>query len=156
MCSKLKINTAWYSSSIFIVDFEHSRHMNIVFMLLTLNKYLSVECQIQVTMFWKHKKRYICFVIKVARPISFSDLSLHRIETNYEQMTMLWTYYEHNINICFSSEFALGIPSLLSLFRPVFLICSIIAISQRFNPFLLYQTEKLFKLLKQWNKLVGI
>ena len=40
-------------------------------------------------MFWKYKKGYIYFVIKVARPISFSDLSLHRIEINYEQMTIL-------------------------------------------------------------------
>ena len=89
MCSKLKVNTAWHSSSVFIVDFDHIRHINIVFILLTLNKYLSVGCQMQVIMFWKHKKRYICFVIKVARPVLFSDLSLHRIETNYEQMTML-------------------------------------------------------------------
>ena len=35
MCSKLKINTAWHSSSVFIVDFDHSHHINIVFLLLT-------------------------------------------------------------------------------------------------------------------------
>ena len=58
--------------------------------------------------------------MKVARSISFSDLSLHRIEINYEQMTMLRTYYEHNMKICFSSKFALGIPNVLSSFRPVF------------------------------------
>ena len=127
-----------------------------IFILLTLNKYLSVGCQMHVIMFWKHKMRYICFVIKVARPISFSDLSLHWIEINFKQMTMLWTYYEHNINICFSSKFALAILSVLALFRSVFLICSIIAISQRFNPFLLYQTENLFTSLKEWNELVGI
>ena len=123
MCSKLKINTAWHSSSVFIIDFDHSRHINIVFILLTLNKYLSVGCQMQVIMFWKYKKRHICFVIKVARPISFSDLSLDRIEMNYEKMTMLWTYYE-----CFGCKFAPGILSVLSFFRPVFLICSIVVI----------------------------
>ena len=147
MCSKLKINTAWHSSSVFIVDFDHSQQIDMLFLLLTLNKYLSVGCERQVIMFWKHKKRHICFVINVTRPISFSDLSLHRIEINYEQMTMLWTYFEHNINIYFSSKFAPGIPSVLSLFR---------TISQRFNLVLLYQTENLFKSLKQWNKLVGI
>ena len=36
--------------------------------------------------------RYICFVIKFAGSISFSDLSLHQIEISYEQMTILWTY----------------------------------------------------------------
>ena len=159
MCSKLKINTAWHSSSVFIVDFDHSRHINIVFILLTLNKYVSAGCQMQVIMFWKHKKCFICFVIKVARPISFSDLSLDRIEINYEQMNMLWTCYEHNINICFSSNL-LQEPqayyhcsyhslsffwSALSLLFPRYLI-----------PFFLCQTENLFKSLKEWNKLVGI
>ena len=70
-------------------------------------------------MFWKRKKQYICFVIKVPRPISFSDLLLYRIEINYEQMTVLGTDYEPNMSICFSSKFALGIPSVLSSFRPV-------------------------------------
>ena len=42
---------------------------------------------------WKHKKWYICFVVKVAMPILFSNFSLHRIEINYERMTILWTYY---------------------------------------------------------------
>ena len=120
MCSKLKINTASHSSSVFIVYFDSSQHISIAFLLLTLNMYLSVGWEREVIMFWKHKKHYICFVIKVARPISFSDLSLHRIEINCEQMTMLWTYYEHNINICFSSKFAPGIPSVLSLFHFVF------------------------------------
>ena len=120
MCSKLKINTAWHSSGDFIVDFHHNQHINIVFLLLTLNKYLSVGCERQVITFWKHKKRYTCFVIKVARPISFSDLSFHRIEINYEQMTILWIYHERNLKVFFSSKFALGTPSVLSLFLPVF------------------------------------
>ena len=93
MCSKLKLNTTWHRSGVFIVDFDQSQYINIVFLLLTLNKYLSVGCESQVIMFWKHKKRHICFVTKVSSPISFSDLSLHRIEINYEQMAILWTYY---------------------------------------------------------------
>ena len=83
MCSKLKINLTWLRSGVFIVDFDQSQCINMVFLLLTLNKYLSVGCARKVIMFWKHKKRPICFVIKVARLITFSDLSLHRIEINY-------------------------------------------------------------------------
>ena len=107
MCSKLKINTAWHRSGVFIVDFDHSQHINILFLFLTLNKYLAVGCERQVTMFWKHKKLYIFFFIK--SPISFSDLSLHRIEINYEHMTIL----------CLSSNFALGISSVLSSIFPL-------------------------------------
>ena len=51
MCSSLKINTACHRSFVFIVDFDHSQHINIVFLLLNLNKYLSVRCDIQVIMF---------------------------------------------------------------------------------------------------------
>ena len=90
--SKLKINTAWHSSVVFIVYFDHSQHINIMFLFLNLNKCLSVGCERQVIMFCKHKERYICFLIKIPRPTSFSDLSLHRIEINYKQMTILWTY----------------------------------------------------------------
>ena len=38
----LKINTARLCSFVFIVDFDYSQNINIVFLLLTLNKYLSV------------------------------------------------------------------------------------------------------------------
>ena len=119
MCSKLKINTAWHRSGVFIIGFYHRHHINVVFLLLTLNRYLSVGCKRQMMMFWKYKKLCICFLIKFGRPISFSDLSLHRIEVNYEQMTILWTYYEHIINICFILKFPLGISSVFSSFPPV-------------------------------------
>ena len=55
MCSKLKIYTAWHSSGVFIVDFDHSQHMNVVFLFLTLNNYLAVRCGRQVIMFRKQK-----------------------------------------------------------------------------------------------------
>ena len=45
MCSSLKINTACHCSCVFVVDFDHSQHINIVFLLFTLNKYLSVGCE---------------------------------------------------------------------------------------------------------------
>ena len=83
------------------------------------NNIFSVGCDRQVVVFWIYKERNICFIIKVARPISFSDLSLHRIEISYEHMTILWAYYEHTINICLSSKFALGIRSVLLSLRPV-------------------------------------
>ena len=87
MCSKLKINTAWHCSGVFVADFDHSQHVNIVFLLLTLNKYLSAGCERQVIIFWKHKKRYICFVLKVESPLLFNNISLHEIDKSYEQMT---------------------------------------------------------------------
>ena len=40
--SKLKINTTWHDPDVSIVDFDHSQYINIVFLLLTWNKYLSV------------------------------------------------------------------------------------------------------------------
>ena len=109
MCSKLKVNTVCHRSGVFVADFDHNQHVNIVLLLLTLNKYLSAGCESQVIMFWKHKKRYICFVLKVASPLSFNNLSLRRIEKNYDEpMT--------NVSTCY-------------------LICSIITISQRFSLF---------------------
>ena len=51
--SSLKINTGCHRCFVFIVDFDHSQHINRVFLLLTLNKYLSVGCERQVIMFWK-------------------------------------------------------------------------------------------------------
>ena len=87
MCSKLKINVAWHRSGVFVADFDHNQHVNIVFLLLTLNKYLSAGCERQVIMFWKDKKRYISFVLKVASTLSFNNLSLRRIEKSYEHMT---------------------------------------------------------------------
>ena len=86
MCSKLRINTAWHCSGVFVAGFDHSQHVNIVFLLLTLSKSFSAGCKRQVIMFWKHKKRYICFVLKVASPFSFNHLSLHQIEKSCEQM----------------------------------------------------------------------
>ena len=41
MCSKLKINTAWHCSDVFVADFYYSQHVNILFLLLTLSKCLS-------------------------------------------------------------------------------------------------------------------
>ena len=93
ICLKLKDKYSMSCSGVFAVDVDLSQHINIMFLLLTLNKYLAVGCERRVIMFWKHKKLYICFVIK--RPISFSNLPLHRIEINYEHMTILWTYNEY-------------------------------------------------------------
>ena len=51
MCSKLKINIARHSPGVVIVDFDNSQDIDTVFLLLTLNKYLSVGCERQVIMF---------------------------------------------------------------------------------------------------------
>ena len=39
---KFKKNTACHHSFVFIVDFDQTQHICIVFLLLTLNKYLSI------------------------------------------------------------------------------------------------------------------
>ena len=134
MCSKLKLNTTWHRSDIFIVDFDQSHYIKTVFLLWTLNKYFSVGCETQVIMLWKYKKRHICFVIKVARPISFSAFIMA------PNWNALWTnnHNEHIMNICFSCKFALRIPSVLSLFRPA--ICSALSslFPRDFFLFLLY------------------
>ena len=104
MCSTIK-------TGVFIVDFDHSQNIIIVPLLLTLNKHLSVGRERQVIMFWKHKKPYIRLFAKVARPISLSNLSLHRKEINYDHFISILLYgCEHIMDTCFSSKFALGIP----------------------------------------------
>ena len=100
---------AWHGSGIFIVDFD--KHINRVFLLLTLSKYLSVGCERQLITSWKHKKRSIYFLKNVDRSISFSNLSLHRIKDKLwhiiKRYYYIWTYY----GTFFMSKFALGIPS---------------------------------------------
>ena len=86
----------------------------------------------------KNKKRDICLVIKVARPISFNDLSLHRIEIIFDNTSSLNLLCESQVYYRFVPLFDLLYPRYFTEF------------------FLLYQTENLFKSLKQWNKLVGI
>ena len=39
MSSKLKVNTSWHCLGLFIVDIDHSQHINIVLLLLTLKKF---------------------------------------------------------------------------------------------------------------------
>ena len=123
MCSKFKINTAWHRSGVFVADFDHDQHVKIVFLLLTLNNYLLAGCESQVIMFWKHKNRYVCFVLKVASILSFNNLSLRRIEKvmNIPPMFQL-LFFSKNLK-----------RVIIVLY--CHLICSIIAISQRFYLF---------------------
>ena len=41
ICLKLKVNKAWQRLGVVIADLDHSQHINIVFLLLTLKKHLS-------------------------------------------------------------------------------------------------------------------
>ena len=59
---KLKLNTTWHRPGVFIADFDPGQYINIVFRLLTWNKYLSEGCE-RTTYLFCNK-----------RPISFSDL----------------------------------------------------------------------------------
>ena len=102
----------WHSSGVFTVDVDHSQHINKVFLLLTLNKYLPVGCERQVNVLRTKKAIYL-----------FRNKKTHFIQRfiiapNWNNMNV-WPYYEHIINICFSSKFALGTPSVLLSFPPV-------------------------------------
>ena len=41
ICSKLKVNTAWHRLGVFILKLDHSHHINVVFLLLTLKTHFS-------------------------------------------------------------------------------------------------------------------
>ena len=95
MCRELKINKAWHSSIVFI---DLDRHSITAYQYTVSTFHFE---QVFVGKVWKTShKRYVCFVIKVSRPISVRDLSLHQIEINYEQMTIIWACYKHSMNIC--------------------------------------------------------
>ena len=75
MCLSLNINSAWHRCFVFIDDFDHSLHINIVFRLLTLCKYFSGGCKRQAIMFWKlYFKAYFIqqFIIAPKRNKSWS------------------------------------------------------------------------------------
>ena len=84
---KVKNKYSMTSFCFFVAGFHHNQHVNIVFLLLTLNNYLSAECEREVIMFLKQKKRFICSVLKVESTLSFGNLSLRQIEKSYEHMT---------------------------------------------------------------------
>ena len=127
MCSKLKISTAWHRSGVFVVDFDQSQHIDILFLLLTLNKYLSLVCEKQVIIFWKHTKKIHLFCNKIYKSYFIQRFIIALNWNNYNHiMNILWTY------VCFVSKFSLGIPSVSSSFRLLF-DCYIIALFQRFN-----------------------
>ena len=59
MCSKLNLNTTWYRSGVFVADFDQSQYISIVFLLLTLIKHLSVECERQVIVLKTQKVTFL-------------------------------------------------------------------------------------------------
>ena len=98
MYSRLKINTAWHSPGVSIVDSDHSQHINILFLLLTLNTDLSVECERQIIMLWKHRAMYLfrsksCKAYFIQWFIIASNWN--KLWTDGHAMSILWTWYEH-------------------------------------------------------------
>ena len=93
MCSN--INTAWHSSSVFIVDYDHSQHINIVFLLLTLNKFLPVECKRQVNNVLKTQKTKYLFHNKSSKAYFIQWFIIapnwNKLWTNDHIMNILWT-----------------------------------------------------------------
>ena len=85
MCSYLKLNTAWHHSGVLLVELDHSQHINIVFLLLTLNKHLSVGCERQVIIFWKSRTFWLLVLTLLPRWCKISSLYLVPVQ-NY------WTW----------------------------------------------------------------
>ena len=124
--NKLKINTLWYSSGVFIAGFDHSQHISIVFLLLAFNKYLTVGCETSHNVLKTPKAIYLfgnksCKAYFILRFIIAPNWN--KLWPNDHNMNMLWTYF----------SFALRNPKLIIIVSSHYLICSIIAISQRFN-----------------------
>ena len=93
MCSSLKINTACHRSFVFIVEFDHSQRINIVSLLLTLNKYLSVGCERQVLMFWKPYSEKGLFHSAISHRTQLKQIT-----------TTLSAYYDMNILFAYVSS----------------------------------------------------
>ena len=81
MCSELRLKT-WHGFGVSVVEFDQSQNINSVY---------TFNCeQLFVSRVWKHKKRQcpentksdICFVIKVARPISLELVLIHYTRSN--------------------------------------------------------------------------
>ena len=115
ICSKLKINTAWYSSGVFIAGFDHSQHISIVFRLLAFNKYLTVGCETSHNVLKTPKAIYLfgnksCKAYFILRFIIAPNWN--KLWTNDHNMNMLWTYFSA-LNLLY------GLRSLLSSFLPI-------------------------------------
>ena len=112
MCSKLKPNTTWHRFDVFIVDFDQSVCQCSV---STFN----FE-QVFVSRVWK-KSHNVLKIQKgtyLFRNKSCKAYFIQRfiVAPNWNK-SWINDHNEHIINICFSSKFALRIPSVLSLFR---------------------------------------
>ena len=89
MCSKLKINTAWYRSGVFIVDFDHSQHITFSFEQAFVSRLWKTSHNVlktQKAMYLFHNKSYKAYVIQQ-----------FIIASNWNK---LWPHWEHTmINI---------------------------------------------------------
>ena len=82
MCSELRLKT-WHGFGVSVVEFDQSQNINIVSLLLTVNNYLSVGCEsTKSDNCPENTKSDICFVIKVARPISLELVLIHYTRSN--------------------------------------------------------------------------
>ena len=142
------VRALWFSADSGI-DFDHSQYDNIVFLLLTLNKYLLVGFERQIIMFWKHRKKAIYFLRISWKAYFIQRFIIAPNWNHYEHLTMLWTYYDvmYICSICWGSKFAQGIPSVFSSFHPV--IWS--AISSLFPGDFIFFAKKPTTYLNHWN-----
>ena len=117
MCSKLKINTVWHSSGVFIADFNRSQHM------IYCSSSFNSE-QVFARSVWKAnhnvlktEKTIYLFRNKSCKAFFMQWFIIapywNKLWTNEHIMNIIWTYVS-------PLNFLLGIPSLLSSFQPVF------------------------------------
>ena len=104
MCSSLKINTACHRSFVLIVDFYHSQHINIVFLLLTLNKHLFVSRvwktshNVLKTLFQGlfHSAIYHCTQLKQIRTTLSAYYDINELSAYGSALNLLWESQANN------------------------------------------------------------
>ena len=119
MCSYLKLNTAWHHSGVLLVELDHSQHINIVFLLLTLNKHLSVGCERQVIIFWKSRTFWLLVLTLLPRWCKISSLYLVPVQnywtwakTAYQKNWFFWSSpYKIEVLITFDLIEMLDLPN---------------------------------------------
>ena len=98
MCSSLKINTVCHCSFVFVVDFDHSQHINIVFLLLTQIKYLSVRCERHVltTLFQGLFHSAICTQLKQSTTTLSAYYDMNILQAYVSALNLLWESEANN------------------------------------------------------------
>ena len=96
ICPSLKINTACHCSFVFVVDFDHSQHVNIVFLLLTFIKYMFWQPYFKVYLIQEFPQYNVtvCSETCINRSCSKVESLLRRTGT-FESVCLLYASLSH-------------------------------------------------------------